>query len=163
MATSAPSPIADPPALQNARSLAKLLDAAVAVPGTRFRVGLDPLLGLVPGFGDLAGVVLSISILFSAARLGVPRASLLRMGANIGLEALVGTVPLLGDLFDAGWRANTRNVRLIEEHVADPTRAARSGSRWVWSLALGIGAILVLLVLAAAWLVLSALGAVGFF
>lgn len=152
----------EPAALRNARSLARLLDTAVRVPGTSFRIGLDPILGLLPGFGDAAGVLLSISILFSAARLGVPKATLLRMGVNVAVEAIIGTVPLFGDLFDAGWKANTRNVSLIERHLEDPRSAARSGSRWLWTLAVAIGAILLLLVGAAAWLAILLLRSLGF-
>src|SRR5690606_13478321 len=138
--------------LEHTRALARLLDASLTVPGTRYRIGIDPLLGLIPGVGDLAGVLLSASILVSGARLGVPGPILARMGFNIGLEALIGTVPILGDLFDAGWRANMRNVRLIETHLADPPASARVGSRWLFLMAAGITAFLVLLVGAAAWL-----------
>ena len=160
-----PSPDAQtgtPTPLRSAQSLSRILDTAIAIPGTRFRIGLDPIIGLIPGIGDLAGVALSITILFHAARLGVPRATLVRMGANIGLEALVGTIPLLGDLFDAGWRANTRNVRLMEAFVADPARAARAGNRWLVGTATGVGAVLLALVGAAAWLVVGALRLLGF-
>ena len=156
------STAAEPVALRNARSLARLLDTAVRIPGTRFRIGLDPILGLLPGFGDAAGVLLSVSILFSAARLGVPKATLLRMGVNVAVEGIIGTIPLVGDLFDAGWRANIRNVSLIERHLEDPGSAARSGSRWLWTLAVGIGATLLLLVGAAAWLVILLLRSLGF-
>lgn len=151
-----------PAPLRGAQSLARILDTAFTVPGTRFRVGLDPIIGLIPGIGDLAGVALSITILFQAARLGVPGSTLLRMGANIGLEALVGTVPIVGDLFDAGWRANARNVRLMEAFVADPARASRSGNRWLLGTAAGVGALLLGLVGAAAWLVVQLLQLLGF-
>lgn len=154
--TGAPAP------LRSAQALSRILDTAVTVPGTSFRVGLDPIIGLIPGIGDLAGVALSITILFQAARLGVPRSTLLRMGANIGLEALVGTIPIVGDLFDAGWRANTRNVRLMEAFVGDPARAARSGKRWFVGTAAGVGALLLGLVGAAAWLVVQLLQLLGF-
>ena len=147
--------------LQRARSMARLLDSSMRVPGTRFRFGIDPLLGLIPGVGDLAGLALAGSILVAAARLGVPRASLLRMGANVGVDALVGMIPLLGDLFDAGWRANVRNLRLIEAHLEDPARAARQGSRWLIVTALAITTVLLLLVGGAIWLVVSLLRAFG--
>lgn len=153
---------AAPPPLRSARSLARILDTAIAIPGTRFRIGLDPIVGLIPGIGDLAGVLLSISILFQGVRLGVPRATLLRMGSNIALEAIVGTVPLIGDLFDAGWRANTRNVRLIEAHFADPVRSARSGNRWLTATAGGIAVLLLGVVGAAAWLLVQLLQLLGF-
>ena len=156
------SPADAPPALRSARSLARALDTAIGVPGTRFRVGLDPIIGLIPGIGDFAGVLLSISILFNAARLGVPRATLLRMGANIGLEAVIGTIPLLGDLFDFGWRANARNVRLMEAFLADPVGASRTGSRWLVAVATGVAVVLVALVGGAAWLIVALLQLLGF-
>lgn len=163
MQTHRDAPAAPAPApLRNARSLARLLDTAFTIPGTGFRVGLDPILGLVPGIGDFAGVVLSLPILFHAARLGVPRTLLLRMGVNIGIEALVGAIPLIGDLFDAGWRANVRNVRLMEAFIADPRRAAKSGSRWLIGTAAGVGAVLLALVGTVAWLVISMLRLLGF-
>lgn len=108
------------------RLLARVLDEAIRIPGTSVRVGLDPVLGLIPGAGDVAGGVLSVVVLLRAARLGVPQSVLARMASNIAIDAAVGTVPLLGDLFDAGWKANIRNVRLLESHLEAPgeTRAA---------------------------------------
>ena len=148
--------------LERSRALARLLDTAITIPGTRFRIGLDPLLGLIPGVGDLAGVLLSASILVAAARLRVPVPVLIRMGFNIGLEALIGTVPILGDLFDAGWRANTRNVSLIETHLANPLASGRAGSRWLFLTAASIAVLLVLLVGAGAWLAIELLRLLGF-
>ena len=134
-------PPADPPALVRARALARLLDAAVGVPGTRLRIGLDALVGLVPGLGDVAGAASAGYIVLVAARLGAPASVLVRMLLNTGLDALVGTVPLLGDLFDVGWKANLRNVALLERHVADP-RGARAASRGVVLAVLGALALL---------------------
>ncbi|MEP6731932.1 MAG: DUF4112 domain-containing protein [bacterium] len=112
--------------LARARTLARALDSAVGIPGTGFRVGLDPLLGLVPGLGDLAGAALSGYVVLTGVRLGASRTLVLRMLANIALDTLAGSVPLLGDLFDAAWKSNDRNIALIEQHVASPdgTRAA---------------------------------------
>ena len=148
--------------MRNVQALARLLDSSIAIPGTRFRIGLDPLIGLIPGVGDFAGVLLSTSILLSAARLGVPAPTLVRMAANVGLEALVGTVPLVGDLFDAGWKANVRNVRLIESHLADAGRSRESDRRWLIGTAAGLGAGLLALVAGAAWLTVQLLQALGF-
>ena len=103
--------------------LAWLLDSAFVIPGTRFRVGLDALIGLVPGIGDLIGAALSAYIVAEAARRGLPRSVLLRMALNVGLEALVGIVPIVGDLFDAAWKANQRNVALLRQYAAVPRRA----------------------------------------
>jgi Domain of unknown function (DUF4112) len=88
--------------------LAWLLDSSIAVPGTNFRVGLDSLIGLIPLIGDAIGMALSSYILFMAAKLGVPRVTLLRMGFNVTLEGVVGLVPVAGDLFDMAWKANRR-------------------------------------------------------
>lgn len=157
-----PSSVPAPPAVRNVQALAHLLDSSIGIPGTRFRIGLDPLIGLIPGIGDFAGVLLSTSILVSAARLGVPAPTLARMAANVGLEALVGTIPILGDLFDAGWKANVRNVRLIEGHMADAGGSSRSDRRWLIGTAVGLGAGLLALVVGAAWLTVQLLRALGF-
>jgi hypothetical protein len=131
--------------------LAWWLDSSIAVPGTRFRIGLDALIGLVPGIGDLVGTALSAYIVAAAARQGLPGSVLLRMAFNVGVEAIVGAVPILGDLFDAAWKANQRNVALLRQYAAVPRRA-RAQSRLVvgfWLLLLlGVVAVFVLLVYA---------------
>jgi hypothetical protein len=104
------------------------MDEAVGVPGTRIRLGLDALLGLVPGVGDVVGAVVSGRVLLASARLGVPAPVLARMAGNMAIDALVGEIPLLGDLFDIGWKANRRNLDLLERHLADP-EGTRRGSR----------------------------------
>ena len=125
------------------RALAKLLDEAIRLPGTNIRVGLDAVLGLIPGAGDVAGALLSGVVLMRAAGLGAPSPVLARMVGNVAIDALVGAVPLLGDLFDIGWKANTRNVRLLERYLETPVAATRS-SRAV------VAGLLLLLVLAVA-------------
>ena len=96
--------------LKRVRLLSRLLDEQFRLPGTEQRVGLDGLPGLMPGVGDALGMLLSTYILFEAIRLGVPRILLLRMMANIGLDTLVGIVPIVRDLFDIAWKANKKNV-----------------------------------------------------
>lgn len=98
-----------------ARSIARLLDTAFRIPGTNIRFGLDGILGLVPGVGDVAGAALSGYVILTAARAGAPNTLLARMLANVGLDALVGAVPLLGDLFDVAFRANVRNAALLDD------------------------------------------------
>lgn len=101
-------------ALRRIRRWTRLLDTSWTIPGTRFRVGLDPLLGLIPGVGDLATALASAWLVHEARRLGLPRPLLRRMALNVGLDALLGAVPVAGDLFDFAFRANTRNLALIE-------------------------------------------------
>jgi hypothetical protein len=128
----------DPRRLERLRWLGELLDNSIPVPGTNFRFGLDTIIGLVPGVGDLVGGALSAYIILEAARLGVPRALLVRMGYNVLVDVAVGTVPVLGDLFDAGYKANLRNLALVRSHVEKPATARRAGRRFVVLLGLGI-------------------------
>lgn len=110
-------------------------------------MGLDPLLGLVPGIGDWLGWAVSLHLLVSAAQLGVGGALLMRMLGNVVVDGIVGLVPLLGDLFDAAWKANDRNLRLLEAHVALPERTA-ARSRLVVAAVLAVSGAAVL---AGAW------------
>jgi hypothetical protein len=134
--------VSDTPSLERVRALARLLDSAVRIPGTNIRLGADSVVGLIPGLGDMAGAVLSGYIVLVATRLGVPVAVVTRMLVNIGIDTLAGSVPLVGDLFDVGWKANMRNVALLERHVGNAAATGRS-SRWLVS-ALVIAAIAVL-------------------
>lgn len=104
--------------LERTRRLARLLDSRFRVPGTRLRFGLDPLLGLVPGVGDLVSAALSLDTLLAARRLDVPRGIQGRMVMNLAADLLLGSLPLVGDLFDFVFRANRRNLALLERHLA---------------------------------------------
>ncbi len=104
-------------ALQRVARLAYWLDDRFRIPGTRRRVGLDGLLGLIPGIGDTATTLIAAYIVFEAARLGVPRTTIARMLANIGVDFAIGLVPLVGDLADLAWKANRRNARLLRDHL----------------------------------------------
>jgi hypothetical protein len=104
--------------------LAWLLDNSIRLPGTDFRIGVDALLGLVPVVGDAAGVLLSGYIVFEAGRLGVPAGILLRMALNVAIEGVLGSVPFLGDVFDAAWKANQRNADLLNAWLDSPRKAA---------------------------------------
>lgn len=104
--------------LRRARAVARLLDSSIPIPGTGRRIGIDPILGLIPFVGDFGGAILSGYIVLAAAQAGAPTLTLVRMIGNVGLDSLVGAVPLLGDLFDAAWKANSKNVALLERHVA---------------------------------------------
>ncbi len=129
---------ASDPRLDRLRRLAALLDDAFEIPGTGFRVGLDPLIGLVPGIGDLAGGLLGAYVLLAAWRLGAPASVLVRMVTNLGIDVVVGVLPLAGDVADAAWKANTRNVRVLERWMATPTRTERASLAVVAGLAFGV-------------------------
>jgi hypothetical protein len=144
-----PAPVVgtyQPTQLERLRALSRLLDNAFVIPGTRYRFGLDPLIGLVPGLGDAVSAILSGYIILQASRLGAPRSVVTRMIANVALDTLIGWIPILGDLFDVAWKSNLRNMALLESHVGQPA-AARAGSRralLLWSgmlLLLFVGAV----------------------
>jgi hypothetical protein len=103
------------------RFVSRLLDDRVRLPGTDFRVGLDPVLGALPGAGDAVAAGLSLYVVAESARLGVPFTTLLRMLANVAIDVAVGSVPVVGVLFDAVWRANVRNVELALDALTDAT------------------------------------------
>jgi len=103
-------------AVAEARRIAWLLDEAVRLPGG-MRFGLDGVLGLIPGIGDLLGLLASGRIVNIARRQGVPPGVLVRMAGNIGIDALIGAIPIAGDLFDFGFKANARNVELLEQSL----------------------------------------------
>jgi Domain of unknown function (DUF4112) len=104
-------------ALQRVARLAYWLDDRFRIPGTRRRVGIDGLLGFVPGIGDTATALIASYIVLEAARLGVPKAVLARMVANVGIDFVIGLVPLVGDLADLAWKANRRNARMLRDHL----------------------------------------------
>lgn len=127
-------------ARERLRLLAWLLDSSIRIPGTRFTIGLDALIGLLPFLGDLIGVLLSSFIVAEARRLGASRSVLARMAFNVAVEGLVGLVPFAGDVFDAAWKANQRNVRLLEAWVERPRKAERASTTVVAIVIVGIAA-----------------------
>ncbi len=127
--------------LRRLRSLSYLLDDAIKIPGTSHRVGLDPLIGLLPIAGDYLGLVFSAYIVLESALMGLPRASLVRMVVNILLDTLVGAFPIIGDFLDFAWKANTKNIALLEAHLASPQPSQKAD--W-WFLILLFGGLLLL-------------------
>jgi hypothetical protein len=112
------------------------LDSSIRIPGIGYRIGYDALIGLIPGFGDIAGMALSSYIIVEAARLGAPPAKLLRMAVNVGIESVFGAIPVLGDVFDATYKANMRNLRLLHTHIdPDGVRRVPSNRRYFMALA----------------------------
>jgi hypothetical protein len=128
----------DPRRVQRLRRVGWLLDSSIPVPGTRYTLGIDQLIGLVPGIGDLIGGVLSLYIIVESARMGLPRGVLLRMGWNVAVDTLVGEIPILGDLFDIGFKANIRNLALLDGYVARPVDVRRASGRLVAGLVVGL-------------------------
>ena len=133
---------------EDVRALADLLDTRFRVPGTSWRFGIDGLLGLIPGLGDVAGLTMSAAVILQAVRLGARGATVMRMVLNVAVDAVVGSIPLLGTVFDFAFKANTRNIGLLERHVAD-----ESGTREASAAAIRrtiIGAVVALVVLVVA-------------
>ena len=112
-------------AIARARAVARVLDTAIGIPGTKIRFGLDPIIGLVPGLGDVASAVLSGYIVLTGIRLGVSPTVVARMIGNIAIDTLLGSVPVLGDLFDASWKSNKKNVELLERHIGPGATVGR--------------------------------------
>jgi len=134
------------------RALAQLLDNAIPIPGTNWRFGFDAIVGLIPVVGDMIGGALSGYIIVEAARADVPTLTLARMLMNVGIDTLVGAVPALGDVFDAAWKANIKNVALLERHLAATAAPVGEKRRVIGSTAL---ALLVLVLIVAAGLTLG--------
>lgn len=135
--------------LRLARFLADLLDQRFTIPGTSIRIGLDPIIGLIPGIGDLVANLTGSLILILAARAGVPKIGLVRMGINVAVNTLLGAVPFVGDVLSIWFRSNLRNVELLQRYLGRPAR------RDVWSDWLLVVALLIALI--------ALIAAVGFF
>jgi hypothetical protein len=129
-----------------------VLDELVTVPGTSQRVGLDPVVGLIPVVGDAVAAGVGLWVIGEAARFGVPRVVLGRMVVNLVVDIAIGAIPLLGDIFDFAFRSNSRNLTLFRRHALDPEASTRGDQRFF--------AGLVLALLGGAWLLLMALGEV---
>jgi hypothetical protein len=155
------SSFAHAPRLKRMRQLSRILDSAIVIPGTKQRMGLDPILGLIPGGGDTVSAALSSYIIIEAALMGLPRTTLMRMVVNIAIDAIVGSVPILGDIFDVFSKANLRNMQLVENHLKSPKPSARVDKSFIFLLIVGL---LILILLAGGmtlWLlnwIFSALG-----
>ena len=114
---------------QRVEQLADLLDNAIRIPGTPWRIGLDPILGLIPGLGDALGAAASSWILIEATRFGVSPAVLLRMLYNVGIDTALGAVPGVGDLFDFVWKSDSKNLALLRRHLEQPGETRRASRR----------------------------------
>ena len=154
---------ATPVDLRRLRDLSHLLDDSIRVPGTEYRIGIEPLIGLLPVVGDGFGLAVSAYVFAVAARSGVPRATLARVAFVLWLDAVVGSVPVLGDLFDAYWKANLRATRLLEARLADPAGVAadRRYLRRLAAVAVALTLVVAAVLVTLAWWLLTALGVMG--
>lgn len=150
-------------AFARVRRLSDFLDNAVTIPGTSYRVGIDPLLGLFPGVGDYLGAFLSGYIIFESARLGASRATLGRMFFNVILETIFGLIPGLGDIFDVFWKANAKNRMLLEQQLVSAEK--REKADWFFLLVLLLGLIFIIVGVASLsfWILISVIQASPFF
>jgi hypothetical protein len=106
------------------RHVAVLMDGLVRIPGTKFRLGLNSLIGLPPGAGDAMLTAISLWIVWEGSKLGLPRQKIMRMLGNVAVEAALGSVPVLGDVFDIVWKANLRNLAIIDRHLEHRARTS---------------------------------------
>jgi hypothetical protein len=125
-------------ALEQLRGITTLFDQAFQLPGTRFRFGLDALIGLVPGLGDVAGALVAMYAMNVARKLNAPAVVRLHMLSNVALDGLIGIVPIVGDVFDFAFKAQTRNLALLDAWVASPDRTARRSRRGLLLLPIAI-------------------------
>lgn len=132
--------------LKRVRWIARWLDRAIAIPGTKIRLGLDAVMGVLPVGGDVLGTILSMYVIVEAAQLGAPQNLLLQMAANVAVDLGIGTVPVAGDFIDIFWQSNARNLELLEDHLAARGEVIEPDASVPWGLVIGL---LVLLLLGA--------------
>ncbi len=130
------------------RWLALIMDNFLRIPGTNFRFGLDPLLGLLPGLGDTGSALISAMALLAAARRGLPKILLARMSLNILINEAVGIIPIVGDAFSFWFKSNARNYELLQQHTAAPRRSTTSD--WIFVAAV-LGALFLILLVSLAF------------
>lgn len=138
---------------ENLDLLSRVLDDWFRIPGTSIRFGIDGLIGLIPGIGDLLSGLASCVIVVAAWARGVPTVGLLRMMANIGIDVVVGAIPFLGDAFDIAWKANRRNYALLTRHIEQPRRHTWKDWLFLFGMAIVLLALLSIPVLVTAWLI----------
>jgi hypothetical protein len=138
--------------LERLRAIARLFDQAFGIPGTRWRFGIDALFGLVPGLGDVIGALVAVYALHVARTLRAPGTIQLHMLSNIALDALVGTVPLIGDVFDFVFKAQTRNLALLDDWMAKPDPTVRRSRRGLLLLPLAVLTVFIGLTVLGIWM-----------
>ena len=134
------------------RRLEILLDEAFRIPFTRFRFGIDGIIGLVPGFGDVMAGLLSLIIPIAAWIRGVPYITLFRMTVNIGIGVLVGSIPILGDMFDIAFKPNRRNYQLLQRHLGEPRRHTWKDWAFLATVLCALGIVFAIPIIVVIWL-----------
>jgi len=147
--------------LATAEFLAKILDTTVKIPGTPFYVGLDPLLGLIPGVGDMIANLIGTVILILAARLRVPRVVIIRMSLNLLINGTVGAIPILGDLFSIWFRSHARNAELLRRAATHPYRETQQARLYVAAIIIGTVVLLLVAIAAVLWVVVKLWAAIA--
>jgi hypothetical protein len=161
---SSESPSPDPQRetmVATAELLAKILDTTVKIPGTSFYIGLDPLLGLIPGIGDMLANLIGTVILILAARLHVPQIVITRMSLNLLINGTVGAVPIIGDLFSIWFRSHARNAELLRRAATQPYRETQQARLYVAGIIGGTIVLLLLAIAAVLWIVVKLWSAIS--
>ena len=140
------------------KEFAKLLDSKFTIPGTNIRFGIDPIVGLIPGAGDVLAGGISLYFLIQAALLQAKASVLGRMFINILLDVLIGSIPVLGEVFDVYWKANLRNAHILDELQKDPKKTTTESLLWIWFVVIQLIAILVSIILLIGWLIAELIG-----
>ncbi len=140
------------------REIAAWLDRKFTIPGTNIRFGIDPILGLIPGAGDWLAGVISLYFLIQAAMLGGRASVLGRMFINILLDVLIGSIPVLGEIFDVYWKANIRNAKILDELHSNPEQTTTESRLWIWVVVVQFIVLILALLWLIGWLIIELLG-----
>lgn len=141
------------------RAVANTMDSAFEIPGLGYRFGLDGIIGLIPGIGDIFGLLVSAYFILIAAQLQVPAPVLARMFINVMIDSAVGSIPVVGDLFDFAWKGNRRNLHLLERSLTDPRSTRKNSILFLVAIGLALFAVLALVMVTVAWLITLLIGA----
>lgn len=139
--------------LTHLRKLADTMDSAFEIPGLRMRIGLDGIVGLIPGIGDVFGLAVSAYFILVAAQLQVPAPVLARMFVNVAVDSAIGSIPFFGDIFDFAWKSNRKNLALLEQSVLDPRTTKKNSILFLAGIGIVLLAALVLVMIAVGWIV----------
>ncbi|MEL7835164.1 DUF4112 domain-containing protein [Fodinibius sp. Rm-B-1B1-1] len=140
------------------KEFAKLLDSKFRIPGTNIRFGIDPIVGLIPGAGDVLAGGISLYFLIKAALQQAKASVLTRMFINILLDVLIGSIPVLGEAFDVYWKANLRNAHILDELQKNPDKTTTESRLWIWFVVVQFIAILIGIILFIGWLIAEIVG-----